>query len=113
MRKVSVIAITATYLDMTFAITANITSVVETGGYFVRTVICTIILASFPMSHADDMRGEPMNEFLQALAKIIEQYGGVVLTIGLGTFVVTFLLCLLIFILVLKSLWDEDRKWKK
>ena len=54
-----------------------------------------------------------MDEFLQALAKIIEQYGGVVLTIGIGTFVVTFLLFLLIFILVLKSLWDEDRKWKK
>ena len=58
MRKVSVIAITATYLDMTFAITANITSVVETGGYFARTVICTIIWASFPMSHVDDMRGD-------------------------------------------------------
>ena len=58
MRKVSVIAITVTYLDITFATTANITSVVETGDYFVRTVICTIILASFPMSHVDDMRGE-------------------------------------------------------
>ena len=60
MRKVSVIVITATYLDMTFATTANITSVVETGGYFVRTVICTIIWASFPMSHVDDMRGDRM-----------------------------------------------------
>lgn len=60
MRKVSVIAITATYLDMTFATTANITSVVETGGYFVRTVICTIIWASFPMIHVDDMRGDRM-----------------------------------------------------
>ena len=57
MRKVSVIAITATYLNMTFATTVNITAVVETGGYFVRTVICTIIWASFPMSHVDDMRG--------------------------------------------------------
>lgn len=56
----SVIVITATYLDMTFATTANITSVVETGGYFVRTVICTIIWASFPMSHVDDMRGDRM-----------------------------------------------------
>jgi hypothetical protein len=60
MRKVSVIAITATYLDMTFATTANITSVVETGGYFVRTVICTIIWASFPMSHVNDMREDRM-----------------------------------------------------
>ena len=60
MRNLSVIAITETYLDMTFATTANITSVVETGGYFVRTVICTIIWASFPMSHVDDMRGDRM-----------------------------------------------------
>lgn len=60
MRKVSVIAITVTYLDMTFATTVIITSVVETGGYFVRTVICTIIWASFPMSHVDDMRGDRM-----------------------------------------------------
>ena len=58
MRKMSVIAITATYLDMIFATTANITSVVETGGYFVRTVICTIIWVSFLMSHVGDMRGE-------------------------------------------------------
>ena len=58
MRKMSVIAITATYLDMTFATTANITPVVETGDYSVRTVICTIIWASFPMSHVDDMRGD-------------------------------------------------------
>ena len=58
MRKVSVIVINATYLDMTFATTANITSVAKTGGYFVRTVICTIIWASFPMSHVDDMRGD-------------------------------------------------------
>lgn len=57
MRKVSVIAIIATYLDMTFATTANITWAVETGGYFVRTVICTIIWASFLMNHVDDMRG--------------------------------------------------------
>ena len=64
MRKVSVIVITATYLDMTFATTANITSVVETGGYFVRTVICTIIWASFPMSHVNDMKGEPMNDLI-------------------------------------------------
>ena len=60
MRKVSVIAITSTYLDITFATTANITSVVETGDYFVRTVICTFIWASFPMSHVDDMRGNRM-----------------------------------------------------
>lgn len=59
----SVIAITATYLDMTFATTANITSVVETGDYFVRTVICTIIWASFPMSLVNDMKGEPMSDF--------------------------------------------------
>ena len=58
MRKVSVIAITATYLDMTFATTANTISVAVTGDYFVRTVICTIIWASFPMSHVDDMKGE-------------------------------------------------------
>ena len=62
MQKESVIVITATYLDMTFATTANIMAVVETGGYFVRTAICTIILASFPMSHVDNMRGEE-NDF--------------------------------------------------
>ena len=60
MRKVSVIAITATYLDITFATTANITQVAETGGYFVRTVICTIIWASFPMNLVNDMKGKPM-----------------------------------------------------
>ena len=70
MRKVSVIAITATYLDMTFATTANITSVVETGGYFVRTVICTIIWASFPMSLVNDMKGEPMNDLISRQAAI-------------------------------------------
>jgi hypothetical protein len=64
MRKVSVIAITATYLDMTFATTANITSVVETGGYFVHTVICTIIWESFPMSLVNDMKGELMSDLI-------------------------------------------------
>ena len=70
MRKVSVIAITVTYLDMTFATTANITSVVETGDYFVRTVICTIIWASFPMSHVDDMRGDRMDDLISRQAAI-------------------------------------------
>ena len=70
MRKVSVIAITATYLDMTFAITANITSVVETGDYFVHTVICTIIWASFPMSLVNDMKGEPMSDLIDRQAAI-------------------------------------------
>ena len=70
MRKVSVIAITVTYLDMTFATTANITSVVETGDYFVRTVICTIIWASFPMSHVDDMRGDGMDDLISRQAAI-------------------------------------------
>ena len=70
MRKVSVIAITVTYLDMTFATTANITSVVETGDYFVRTVICTIIWASFPMSHMDDMRGDRMDDLISRQAAI-------------------------------------------
>ena len=74
MRKVSVIAITATYLDMTFAITANITSVVETGDYFVRTVICTIIWASFPMSHVDDMRGDRMDDLISRQDAIDEAY---------------------------------------
>ena len=68
MRKVSVIAITATYLDMTFATTANITSVVEIGDCFVRTVICTIIWASFPMSHVDDMRGDRMGRLIDGNA---------------------------------------------
>lgn len=54
-----------------------------------------------------------MNEFLQALTKIIEQYGGAVLTLGIVTFVITFILVLLIFAIIMKSLWDEDRKWKK
>lgn len=81
MRKVSVIAITVTYLDMTFATTANITSVVETGDYFVRTVICTIIWASFPMSHVDDMRGDRMDdlisrqEAIDALRKLSREDG--------------------------------------
>ena len=70
MRKVSVIAITVTYLDMTFATTANITSVVETGDYFVRTVICTIIWASFPMIHVDDMRGDRMGDMISRQAAI-------------------------------------------
>ncbi len=72
MRKMSVIAITATYLDMTFATTANITSVVETGGYFVRTVICTIIWASFPMNHVYDMRGDRNERLDDICRKIIE-----------------------------------------
>ena len=54
-----------------------------------------------------------MDEFIQALAKIIEQYGGVVLTLGIVTFVVTLILVILVFAIVMKSLWDEDRKWKK
>lgn len=54
-----------------------------------------------------------MNEFLQALAKIIEQYSGIVLTIGIVAFVFTFVLCLVIFILVFKSMIDEDRNWDK
>lgn len=54
-----------------------------------------------------------MNEFLQALTKIIEQYGGVVLTLGIVTFVITLILVLLVFVIVMKSLWDEERKWKK
>ena len=70
MRKVSVIAITATYLDMTFAITANITAAVETGGYFVHTVICTIIWASFPMSLVNDMKGEPMSDLINRQAAL-------------------------------------------
>jgi hypothetical protein len=53
----SVIVLTVTCQAMTFVTTANITSVVETGGYFVRTVICTIIWVSFPMTHVDDMKG--------------------------------------------------------
>lgn len=54
-----------------------------------------------------------MDEFLQALAKIIEQYGGVVLTLGIVIFVITFILEILVFTIVIKSLWDEDQKWKK
>ena len=54
-----------------------------------------------------------MDEFLQALAKIIEQYGGIVLSLGIGTFIITFLLFLLVFVFVMKNLWDEERKWKK
>ena len=62
---------------------------------------------------AEVQKGGKMNEFLEALAKIIEQYGGVVLTLGIVTFVITFILVLLIFVIIMKSLWDEDRKWKK
>lgn len=65
------------------------------------------------MDTATWQKGEKMNEFLQALAKIIEQYGGAVLTLGIVTFVITFILVLLVFAIVMKSLWDEDRKWKK
>ena len=54
-----------------------------------------------------------MDEFLQALAKIIEQYGGIVLTIGIISFVSVFVLCLIIFILVFKSMINEDRNWDK
>ena len=54
-----------------------------------------------------------MDEFLQALAKIIERYGGIVLTIGVISFVSVFVLCLIIFILVFKSMIDEDRNWDK
>jgi hypothetical protein len=51
---------TATYLDMTFATTANITSVVEIGVYSVHTKTCITISDSFPMSLVNDMKGEPM-----------------------------------------------------
>lgn len=54
-----------------------------------------------------------MDEFLRALAKIIEQYGDVVLTLGIVTFVINLILMLLIFVIIMKSLWDEERKWKK
>lgn len=62
---------------------------------------------------ADGQKGGKMNEFLKALAKIIEQYGGVVLKLGIVTFVITFILVLLVFVIVMKFSWDEDRKWKK
>jgi hypothetical protein len=55
---------------MTFATTANITSVVETGGYFVHTVICTIIWESFPMSLVNDMKGELMSDLISRQAAI-------------------------------------------
>lgn len=54
-----------------------------------------------------------MDKFLQALAKIIEQYGGIVLKLGIGTFIITFLLFLLVFVFVIKNLWDEEHKWWK
>lgn len=54
-----------------------------------------------------------MDEFLQVLAKIIEQYGEIVLNLGIGMFIITFILFLLVFVFVMKDLWDEDRKWKK
>ena len=54
-----------------------------------------------------------MDEFLQTLAKIIEQYSGIVLTIGIISFVSVFVLCLIIFILVFKLMIDEDRNWDK
>lgn len=58
-------------------------------------------------------KGEKMNEFLEALAKIIDQYGGVVLTLGIVTFVINLILMILIFAITMKSLWEEERKWKK
>lgn len=54
-----------------------------------------------------------MDKFFEELAKIIEKYGGIVLKLGIGTFIITFLLFLLVFVFVMKNLWDEDRKWKK
>ena len=68
----SVTISTVTCQAMTFVTTANITSVVETGGYFVRTVICTIIWASFLMSHVNDMKGDRMSreEAIEKLTKL-------------------------------------------
>lgn len=54
-----------------------------------------------------------MDKFFEELAMIIEKYGGIVLILGIGTFIITFLLFLLIFVFVIKSFWDEERKWKK
>ena len=54
-----------------------------------------------------------MDKFFEELAMIIEKYGWIILSLGIVTFIITFLLCLLIFVFVIKSLWDEDRKWRK
>ena len=54
-----------------------------------------------------------MDKFFEELAEIIEKYGGIVLNLGIGTFIITFLLFLLVFVFVMKNLLDEDRKWKK
>ena len=54
-----------------------------------------------------------MDKFFEELAKMIEKYGGIILNLGIGMFIITFLLCLLIFVFVIKDLWDEERKWKK
>lgn len=54
-----------------------------------------------------------MDKFFEELAKIIEKYSGIVLNLGIGTFIITFLLFLLVFVFVIKNLWDEEHKWWK
>lgn len=89
------------------AMFGNVNSAVKNASRITENVLIPIVI------RWGIFRRNRMDEFLQALAKIIEQYGGVVLTLGIVTFVITLILVLLIFAIVMKSLWDEDRKWKK
>ena len=61
MRNRIATASTVTCRSMTFAITANTTSVVAIGVCSAPTKTCTTIQANFPMHRASDMKGEPMD----------------------------------------------------
>lgn len=56
-----------------------------------------------------------MDKFFEEIARIIEKYGDAVVTLGIVTFIIALTLTLTvgIFVCVLKSLWDEDKKMRR
>ena len=61
MRNRIATASTVTCRNMTFAITANTISVAVIGDCSVPTKTCITIWENFPIHHANDMKGEPMD----------------------------------------------------
>ena len=76
MRNRIATASTVTCRNMTFAITANTISVAVIGDCSVPTKTCITIWANFPMHHASDMKGEPMDliDRQQAIDAIMGEY---------------------------------------
>lgn len=114
MRKASVIVITATYLDMTFATTANITSVVAIGVCSAPTKTCTIIWENFQMNRASDMKGKPMTDTERERINAICEVAGVAeiddLSDGFHTFRQLYYQRMMLFATIVKQ--NKKKAWK-